>query len=843
MKNILLAGRDHEEKLIIENISSAHKAATIKLLHEYILPGGISLLKNFLQKILPEENIINLEISNDKFIQIISEAKNTLLSNPDSVHINRTIGHLVLSDKLSLNEEKITIKPNKADLLLIKGLADPTKITDQWIDKDKSIIIVTANESLIKNPLLDKLSDTNSKQLIIIVDADDLRDMGMNISSKLSWDKTLQEFRKEYYANPIFKYLNKCAALLIRFGQEASLLIFNTYSESPGGQKSNKQFLFYYIPSMYEGQLMDETEGSVSGLMEVFEAAFIKTLLYPTESTLEMKEKISVSLVAAMKSSIQCQKSGYIKEEKKDTINYPVSEIFSESFIAIKVAELTEIMNSEEQLSLLDQNTFNSKDLLHYLAILFAKEGKSNSFDVFPYAEFNKLKSYDREEIEDLRGLKVQISNYLTRNDNKPLSVGVFGPPGSGKSFGVKQIAEYFKKRISVCEYNLSQFSTYDDVINAFREVSDITLQGKIPLVFFDEFDCDCNGKPLGWLVNFLSPMQDGVYKAGEKIHPLGRGIFVFAGGNFSTYEQFNALVSDDDYKNQYGDNNPYIKSLSIQQIKSAKVEDFISRLKWHLNIKGINKKNEQDRLYTLRRAMVLRNLLSNYPSILDSKKRINIDNDLLFALMEIDKFKFGARSLETIIKSCGLENKNGFHKASLPTRDQLKRDVDTEQFEKLLKEQYILPSELIEPVAQEIHEKWLVNEEAKSSVKVTMKPWNELNEDMKDSNRQQAIDMIRKMQAYGYSVIPSEKITSETDHFSFEEIEQMAKMEHDRWMNEKIAKGWIYGKKRNDELKIHDCLQNWNELDEKTKELDRNAVRIIPELLKSVGFHVVKEN
>ena len=70
-----------------------------------------------------------------------------------------------------------------------------------------------------------------------------------------------------------------------------------------------------------------------------------------------------------------------------------------------------------------------------------------------------------------------------------------------------------------------------------------------------------------------------------------------------------------------------------------------------------------------------------------------------------------------------------------------------------------------------------------------------------------------------------------------------MAKMEHDRWMNEKIAKGWVYGKKRNDELKIHDCLLNWNELDEKTKDLDRNTVSIIPELLTKVGFAVIKEN
>ncbi|MBK8280226.1 MAG: hypothetical protein IPK94_09000 [Saprospiraceae bacterium] len=58
-----------------------------------------------------------------------------------------------------------------------------------------------------------------------------------------------------------------------------------------------------------------------------------------------------------------------------------------------------------------------------------------------------------------------------------------------------------------------------------------ISTSGKTPLIFFDEFDTAYNSKALGWIQYFLAPMQDGVFKDGEKLHPLGKAIFVFAGG------------------------------------------------------------------------------------------------------------------------------------------------------------------------------------------------------------------------------------------------------------------------------------------------------------------------
>lgn len=81
-----------------------------------------------------------------------------------------------------------------------------------------------------------------------------------------------------------------------------------------------------------------------------------------------------------------------------------------------------------------------------------------------PHAKFGNLFSIDRFEIETLRTLRKLMQTYKKACGaggavGKPLSVGVFGPPGAGKSFGVKQIANEIFGKAAWLEFNLSQFA------------------------------------------------------------------------------------------------------------------------------------------------------------------------------------------------------------------------------------------------------------------------------------------------------------------------------------------------------------------------------------------------
>src|SRR5262249_10161510 len=153
-----------------------------------------------------------------------------------------------------------------------------------------------------------------------------------------------------------------------------------------------------------------------------------------------------------------------------------------------------------------------------------------------PVAVFARLSAYDRREVESYRAIYSLMFDYIRQNaPPRPLSLAVFGPPGAGKSFGVKNVAKALEqggaRKIEDLIFNLSQYGNPEELAAAFHLVRDVVLRGKIPLVFFDEFDTALAGKPLGWLRYFLSPMQDAEFIDRGTPHPIGQSIFVFAGG------------------------------------------------------------------------------------------------------------------------------------------------------------------------------------------------------------------------------------------------------------------------------------------------------------------------
>ncbi|MBF0527602.1 MAG: AAA family ATPase, partial [Deltaproteobacteria bacterium] len=108
-----------------------------------------------------------------------------------------------------------------------------------------------------------------------------------------------------------------------------------------------------------------------------------------------------------------------------------------------------------------------------------------------PVARFGELLTPDRDEIEALNNIKLLINDYHNLNDGrKPLSLAAFGPPGAGKSFGIKQIVlEVLDEKTPFLEFNLSQFKDVGDLIGAFHQIRDKVLEGHMPVVFWDEFD------------------------------------------------------------------------------------------------------------------------------------------------------------------------------------------------------------------------------------------------------------------------------------------------------------------------------------------------------------------
>lgn len=116
---------------------------------------------------------------------------------------------------------------------------------------------------------------------------------------------------------------------------------------------------------------------------------------------------------------------------------------------------------------------------------------------------------------------------------------------------------------------------------------------------------------------------------------------------------------------------------------------------------------------------------------------------------------------------------------------------------------------------------------------------WDHLPKNLQESNRLQADDMIAKVRRIG---LEAHKVSGREIvflQFTPQEIEQLAEMEHGRWVAERMLDGWRKGAAKDVEKKISPYLVGWDELKDEVKQYDRNAVAQIPKMLELVGWEV----
>jgi len=122
------------------------------------------------------------------------------------------------------------------------------------------------------------------------------------------------------------------------------------------------------------------------------------------------------------------------------------------------------------------------------------------------------------------------------------------------------------------------------------------------------------------------------------------------------------------------------------------------------------------------------------------------------------------------------------------------------------------------------------------------LKHYAKLSEKEKESNRNNVRDIPNKLASVGYEIIKNQDNKSPIIFTSYE-IEKLAKMEHDRWMAEKLNNRWQYAKKTDRAKKLHKSLITWGKLSEDEKEKDRSLVKGIPKILAKAGYSMIKQS
>lgn len=716
-----------------------------------------------------------------------------------------------------------------------------------------------------------------AEKTTVVTSARVLRTMGAKLSRALSWDQTVEDLLKEFTEGQSAFVFRAVKRVVVLFGTEG-VAVFSRLPRGPQEPAMSDCLHFerlVYDPEFLEGDWRAKHKGIIFGGQSILTAAVARHELrgrdFPLffaicralEGMRAVHETGGGSKIGNLELKAGADKLKRIfmfpEEKGKESAPEALPEnrfraAFPREILDPSTLPTTQIRN----LCLLTDVTGESPEFIAAKAEEIVLVGVSRALAAVPRARYGGFVTFDREEIERINSIRNLIADYREGKDPRPLSIAVFGQPGSGKSFAIKQLAdELLGKEKAILEFNLSQFESVHDLHEALHQVRDKSLEGKIPFVFWDEFDTCFSKQPLGWLKEFLAPMQDAKFQSGGVVHPLGRAIFVFAGG---TCESFKDFEKAEPLCEQPAEEKKLYK-LNIAAFKDAKGPDFISRLRGYVDIKGPNPVTPDDHAYLIRRAMLLRTMIERYfpDSIIDPcTGRAEICPGVLAGLLRVKTYLHGARSMEAVISMSHLREARSFGLANLPARELLDLHLSPE-FLKTAEEAELAGGPLkqfVELLAEEQHKGFCLSREADGYVcgekrnddprnppktHPLLKPYKDLDEAAKEKNRAPARLALTRLSALKYKLIRTAPGLKITEDFTEGEKKSLAIYEHQRWMRERLVEGYLYAAGTDDSLRLHADMQFFASLAEKEQHLDDDQINAIRRVAGKLGLAVVK--
>jgi RyR domain/ATPase family associated with various cellular activities (AAA) len=729
-------------------------------------------------------------------------------------------------------------------------------------------IVLKMSAPVAKGDLFRELTARFADRLVVVLGIGDIRREEVNVSKALSWERTATELAWELSNNPTLAPLLNCRHLVVTFRSEGALWVSN------GRQR---QWRMVLDPANVEEEWEAGYPARVFGYLSCVNASIAAWLAAEDLVTLQIRQKTGKGKPTAnevqeeaMERGIKnglaamrtLQVAGHGPADDPAT-GFPAGEVAcsiakgSTDFHTTLVPQpggLSTCPNPDWRI-LEEQHGIPMKSSVPLYGIarrtlLFGQD----ELQAVPHASFGRFFTADRGETEALRGLQRLVTQYRDKSDGKrPLSLAVFGPPGAGKSFAVKELAtSLLSSKTPFLEFNLSQFDGPEDLVGALHQVRDSVLKGALPVVFWDEFDSEENK----WLQYFLAPMQDGAFQEGQLTHPVGKCIFVFAGGTCATMQEFD-LQEPVPPSGRVSGAAKEAHAAAVEKhrfFKLAKGPDFVSRLQGYLNVLGPNPKivrdtngnarvDTSDVCFPVRRALLIRGMLRLKP-----EKPLAIDRGLATALLEVARYKRGSRSVDKLLEILRGGGGDVLRRSQLPPGEVLSMHVDAPAFMALTQRGTDFEHHA-KKLAPAVHGFYRGLAKKKGWTFTYDAPYSRLPEDVKEANVAAASRVFRLLQLVGLEAIPQTQAKQdrrltlpdkELGELLQRSLERLAEEEHNGWMDERRTNGYRYAKKRDDSNRHHPAMVPYAALSEEDKEKDRDNVRNIPDIVKKAHYAIV---
>jgi hypothetical protein len=699
--------------------------------------------------------------------------------------------------------------------------------------------------------LWEHLIQEHAEQLTVVLSAHSLRARQAVLSQSLSWDATIDDLEREFSDGASTDDLGRARRVVVYFADAGVAVYARDGKERMGLER------FVYHPEELEGAWRASRPGLTFGAASILTASVARHLVQPL--TYPLFVAAGRALAAARshhdlggRTSPDAGPPDFLVDSAAHwmgSILHPASDVpaakmpETEYRCAFSRTRFSSAGPVESKSSLMQAATGRGREYAAATALQVVLHGIDRALDAAPKAHFGAYLTVDREEIERLNEIRRLIQSYCENEvERTPLSLAVFGPPGSGKSFAIKQLAQdIFGRSQAILEFNLSQMGTREELHRAFDQVRDATVKGKIPLVLWDEFDSN----EAAWLREFLAPMQDAEYVANGTPHPLGKVIFVFAGGTSSDFRTFDLSG---------------IAGPDGERFRRAKGPDFVSRLRGYVNIKGPNPvvtADGDDIAHLVRRAILLRSVLERYcPHLVHPPTAAGmaaVSASVVRGFLRAQSFRHGARSLEAIVTMSALTNSRHFGVAELPSQELLALHVSPD-FMTCVHEGE-LEDATIEYLAQAGHRAWLTQRLARGwrygpdfseehKTHPLLLDYYVLTDLERERNRHSARVTLAKLQEVGYRVVPTrDRWTGAQPTLAPGPAERrrLMEIEHDIWLRDRFMHGYEWAGETNERLRLHRDIRPFRQLPEEDQDLNGALVDGMLNALREGGYGLVR--
>ncbi len=136
--------------------------------------------------------------------------------------------------------------------------------------------------------------------------------------------------------------------------------------------------------------------------------------------------------------------------------------------------------------------------------------------------------------------------------------------------------------------------------------------------------------------------------------------------------------------------------------------------------------------------------------------------------------------------------------------------------------------------VAKVLHEGYLAlrSESGSGEPSPSMRPWNRLDEIYRRANRRAADHIPVKLASAGFHVTgrPFARRRGRPFDLSPDELRELARLEHESWMNGQKLAGWRRGALRDERRRYHEFLVPFDALSKAVQDYDYDQVRVVLE-------------